>query len=120
MINECIIAVAEEMCPGKVNLIKTVSMSASTVARRVESIAENVSSQLFDKNGQVEVDKSYEVHEELLDTYSIHGIVTGTDIFKGVEMAINQENLRRKILQMMKAITSVGKIKEWSLFCQRL
>ncbi|GFR02502.1 general transcription factor II-I repeat domain-containing protein 2 [Trichonephila clavata] len=93
MIKECIIAVAKEMCPEKVNLLKTASMSANTVARRVENIAENISSQLFDKNGHVEwfslaldestdvsdtaqvliyirgVDKSYEVHEELLDNY---------------------------------------------------
>lgn len=129
MIKECIIAVAEEMCPEKVNLLKTVSMSANTVARRVENIAENISSQLFDKNGHVEwfslaldestdvsdtaqvliyirgVDKSYEVHEELLDMYSIHGTTTGTDIFKGVEMAINQKNLRWKNL---KCITTDG------------
>ncbi|GFQ97882.1 general transcription factor II-I repeat domain-containing protein 2 [Trichonephila clavata] len=93
MIKECIIAVAEEMYPEKVNLLKTVSMSANTVARRVENIAENISSQLFDENGHDEstdvsdtaqvliyirgVDKSYEVHEELLDMYSIHGTTTG-------------------------------------------
>ncbi|GFQ99430.1 general transcription factor II-I repeat domain-containing protein 2 [Trichonephila clavata] len=129
MIKECIIAVAEEMCPEKVNLLKTVSMSANTVARRVENIAENISSQLFDKNGHVKwfslaldestdvsdtaqvllyirgVDKSYEVHEELLDMYSIHGTTTGRDIFKGVEMAINQKNLRWKNL---KCITTDG------------
>ncbi|UYV63240.1 EPM2AIP1 [Cordylochernes scorpioides] len=129
MIKECIIAVVEEMCPEKVNLLKTVSMSANTVARRVENIAENISSQLFDKNGHVEwfslaldestdvldtaqvliyirgVDKSYEVHEELLDMYSIHGTTTGTDIFKGVEMAINKNNLRWKNL---KCITTDG------------
>ncbi|UYV63476.1 hypothetical protein LAZ67_2004175 [Cordylochernes scorpioides] len=117
------------MCPEKVNLLKTVSMSANTVARRVENIAENISSQLFDKNGHVEwfslaldestdvsdtaqvliyirgVDKSYEVHEELLDMYSIHGTTTGTDIFKGVEMAINKKNLRWKNL---KCITTDG------------
>ncbi|GFQ86138.1 general transcription factor II-I repeat domain-containing protein 2 [Trichonephila clavata] len=37
IIKECIIAVAEEMCPEKVHLLKTVSMSANTVARRVET-----------------------------------------------------------------------------------
>ncbi|UYV79224.1 EPM2AIP1, partial [Cordylochernes scorpioides] len=51
------------------------------------------------------VDKSYEVHEELLDMYSIHGTTTGTDIFKGVEMAINKKNLRWKNL---KCITTDG------------
>ncbi|UYV75705.1 EPM2AIP1 [Cordylochernes scorpioides] len=131
MIKECIIAVVEEMCPEKVSLLKTVSMSANTVARRVENIAENISSQLFDKNGHVEwfslaldestdvsdtaqvliyirgVDKSYEVHEELLDMYSIHGTTTGTDIFKGVEMAINKKNLRWKNLKCI--ITDGGK-----------
>nr|CAI5838497.1 unnamed protein product [Callosobruchus analis] len=43
MIKECIIVVAEEMCPEKVNLLKTASMSANTVARRVENSAENIS-----------------------------------------------------------------------------
>ncbi|UYV67259.1 EPM2AIP1 [Cordylochernes scorpioides] len=131
MIKECIIAVVEEMCPEKVNLLKTVSMSANTVARRVENIAENISSQLFDKNGHVEwfslaldestdvsdtaqvliyirgVDKSYEVHEELLDMYSIHGTTTGTDIFKGVEMAINKKNLRWKNLKSITTSSTV-------------
>ncbi|UYV82161.1 EPM2AIP1 [Cordylochernes scorpioides] len=75
MIKECIIAVVEEMCPEKV---------------------------LIYIRG---VDKSYEVHEELLDMYCIHGTTTGTDIFKGVEMAINKKNLRWKNL---KCITTDG------------
>ncbi|UYV63591.1 CUL1 [Cordylochernes scorpioides] len=37
--------------------------------------------------------------------YSIHGTTTGTDIFKGVEMAINKKNLRWKNL---KCITTDG------------
>ncbi|GFQ75427.1 general transcription factor II-I repeat domain-containing protein 2 [Trichonephila clavata] len=99
-----------------------------TSGNRVENIAENISSQLFDKNGHVEwfslaldkstdvsdtaqvfiyirVDKSYEVHEELFDMYSIHGTTTGRDSFEGVEMAINQKNLRWKNL---KYITTDG------------
>ncbi|GFY64669.1 proteinral transcription factor ii-i repeat domain-containing protein 2a [Trichonephila inaurata madagascariensis] len=54
MIKECLIAVAEEICPEKVNLFKSVSLSANTVARRVQDIAENISSQLYDKNGHHE------------------------------------------------------------------
>jgi hypothetical protein len=105
MIKECVIAVAEEMCPEKVNLFKTVSLSVNTVAWRLEDIAENISSQLSYKNGHLEwfslaldestdvsdtaqelifirgVDKSYEVYEELLDIDSIHGTTTGEDIF---------------------------------------
>lgn len=50
MIKECLITVAEEICPKKVNLFNIVSLSANTVARRVQDIAENISSQLSDKN----------------------------------------------------------------------
>ncbi|KAL4703190.1 hypothetical protein ACJJTC_004866 [Scirpophaga incertulas] len=56
------------------------------------------------------VDKSYEVHEKLLDMYSVHGTTTGTDIFKGVEIAINQKNLRWKAL-MSKAVENYGDSK---------
>ncbi|UYV75067.1 EPM2AIP1 [Cordylochernes scorpioides] len=104
MIKECIIAVVEEMCPEKVNLLKTVSMSANTVARRVENIAENISSQLFDKNGHVEwfslaLDESTDVS----DTAQAQLLVP--IFFKGVEMAINKKNLRWKNL---KCITTDG------------
>ncbi|GJQ80214.1 hypothetical protein Trydic_g23789 [Trypoxylus dichotomus] len=51
MIKECIILVADEIYPEKVNLFKIVSLSASIVARRVQDIAENISSQLSDENG---------------------------------------------------------------------
>ncbi|XP_074026327.1 general transcription factor II-I repeat domain-containing protein 2-like [Leptinotarsa decemlineata] len=129
MMKECLIAVAEEICPEKVNLFKSVSLPANTVARTVQDIAENISFQVSDKNGhhewfslalnestdvsdtaQVlifirEVDKSYEVYEELLDIDSIHGTTTGADILKGVENAINKKNLRWRNL---KSITTDG------------
>ncbi|GJQ77638.1 hypothetical protein Trydic_g12766 [Trypoxylus dichotomus] len=41
------------------------------------------------------VDKSYEVYEELLDNDSIHDTITGENISKEVENAINKKNLRR-------------------------
>ncbi|GFY54036.1 general transcription factor II-I repeat domain-containing protein 2 [Trichonephila inaurata madagascariensis] len=71
MIKECLIAVAEEICPEKVNLFKSVSLSANTVARRVQDIAENISSQLSDKNGHHEwfslaLDESTDVSQILL------------------------------------------------------
>ncbi|GFQ85955.1 proteinral transcription factor ii-i repeat domain-containing protein 2a [Trichonephila clavata] len=95
-------------------------MSANTVARRVENIAKNISSQLFDKNGHVEwfslaldestdvsdtaqeliyirvVDKSYEVHEELLDMYSIHGTTTGRDILKELKWPLIKRTFHGK------------------------
>ncbi|GFR29127.1 general transcription factor II-I repeat domain-containing protein 2B [Trichonephila clavata] len=92
MIKECIIAVAEEMGPEKwFSLALDESTDVSDTAQML----------LYIRG----VDKSYEVHEELLHMYSIHGTTTGRDIFKGVEMAINQKNLRWKNL---KSITTDG------------
>ncbi|GFQ86916.1 general transcription factor II-I repeat domain-containing protein 2 [Trichonephila clavata] len=115
--------------PLEGKFIKNCQYVSKHCGSKGRNIAENISSQLFDKNGHVEwfslaldestdvsdtaqvllyirgVDKSYEVHEELLDMYSIHGTTTGRDIFKGVEMVINQKNLRWKNL---KCITTDG------------
>lgn len=87
------------------------------MARSVQDIAENISSQLSDKNEHHEwfslvldeltdvpdtaqvlifirgVNKSYEVYDELLDVDSIHGTTAGEDIFKRVDNAINKKNL---------------------------
>lgn len=48
MIIECVIAAAEGMCSEKVNLFN--SLSANTMARMIQDIAEHISSQLSDKN----------------------------------------------------------------------
>lgn len=75
------------------------------MARTVENIAENKSSQLFDKKGRwmsqwmLDTSQVYhvyirgvdEVHEELLYMYSIHGSTTGIDIFKGIELTITTD-----------------------------
>lgn len=56
------------------------------------------------------IDKNYEVYEELLDVHSIHGMTTGEDIFKGVENAVQKNNLQRKNL---KCITTDGGKNVW-------
>jgi hypothetical protein len=55
LINDCMIAAAEEMCPEKANLFKNISLSANTVARRVGDIAENILTQLPNKNRHLRV-----------------------------------------------------------------
>ncbi|KAK4877398.1 hypothetical protein RN001_009904 [Aquatica leii] len=129
LIKDCIIAAAEEMCPEKANLFKNTSLSANTVARRIDEVEENILAQLNDKNRFLQwfslaldestdvsdtaqvlifiggVDKNYEVYEELLDVHSIHGTTTGEDIFKGVENAVHKSNLKWKNL---KSITTDG------------
>ncbi|XP_056636851.1 general transcription factor II-I repeat domain-containing protein 2-like [Diorhabda sublineata] len=102
MIKESIIAVAEEMCPEKVNLLKTVNKNGHVEWFSLALDESDTAQVLIYIRG---VDKSYEVHEELFAMYSIHGKTTGTDIFKGVGMAINQKNLRWKNL---KCITTDG------------
>ncbi|KAL7644239.1 UNVERIFIED_CONTAM: hypothetical protein RMT77_005065 [Armadillidium vulgare] len=48
LIKDCMIAAAEEMCP------ENISLSANTVARRVDDIAEKILTQLSDKNQHLE------------------------------------------------------------------
>ncbi|KAK4871623.1 hypothetical protein RN001_015747 [Aquatica leii] len=129
LMKDCIIAAAEEMCPEKANLFKNICLSANTVARRIDEVAENILAQLSDTNRLLEwfslaldestdvsdtaqvlifirgVDKNYEVYEELLDVHSIHATTTGEDIFKGVENAVQKSNLKWKNL---KSITTDG------------
>ena len=41
-----VFVVAEEMCPENINLVKTASLSAETVAWRVEDVGSDISSKL--------------------------------------------------------------------------
>ncbi|XP_075215361.1 EPM2A-interacting protein 1-like [Lycorma delicatula] len=102
LIKDCTIAAAEEMCPEKANLLENISLSANTVSRRVDHIAENILTLLSDKNRHLElfspaldeltdvsdtaqelhfirgIGKNYEVYDEL-GVHSIHGIAIGED-----------------------------------------
>ncbi|GJQ71391.1 hypothetical protein Trydic_g11119 [Trypoxylus dichotomus] len=77
MMKECVIAIAEEMDPKKIDLFKTVSLSANTMTRRVQDIAENIS-QLSDINGYFEwfslaLDESTEVSDSAHVSIFIQG-----------------------------------------------
>ena len=47
-IKECLNEFADQCCPDKKQLIQQVSLSATTVARRVESISTNIHAQLLE------------------------------------------------------------------------
>ena len=47
LIKSCLIVAAEEMCPENVDLFKSISLSARTVARRVEEIGDSKKQLLF-------------------------------------------------------------------------
>ena len=54
LIKRCLKEVAKEMCPEKVDVFSVISLSANTVARRVENLERNIVSQLKDKAREFE------------------------------------------------------------------
>ncbi|KAI7795426.1 putative general transcription factor II-I repeat domain-containing protein 2-like, partial [Triplophysa rosa] len=98
-------AVAEEVCPDKKDVLNAVSLSASTVTRRIEEMGDNVYAQLQEKVKEFEffalaldesndvqdtaqlliflrgVNSNFEVSEELAALQSLKGTTTEQDIF---------------------------------------
>ncbi|CAM5083384.1 unnamed protein product [Eretmochelys imbricata] len=117
------IQAAEEICPEKVDLFKTISLSANTVGRRIEDIGSNIIFQMNEKAKKFEwfslaldestdvsdtsqlllfihgVGSNFEVMEELASVHSMHGTTTGEKIFKEVEKSLSQYNLQWKQLK---------------------
>ncbi len=104
-VKKCMNAVAEEVCPDKKDVLNAVSLSASTITRRIEEMGENVYAQLqekvkefdffalaLDESNDVQdtaqlliflrgVSSNFEVSEELAALQSLKGTTTGEDIF---------------------------------------
>ncbi|XP_057183089.1 general transcription factor II-I repeat domain-containing protein 2-like [Triplophysa rosa] len=104
-VKKCMNAVAEEVCPDKKDVLNAVSLSASTVTRRIEEMGDNVYAQLQEKVKEFEffalaldesndvqdtaqlliflrgVNSNFEVSEELAALQSLKGTTTGEDIF---------------------------------------
>ncbi|CAM4600186.1 unnamed protein product [Lepidochelys olivacea] len=116
------IQAAEEICPEKVDLFKTISLLVNTVACRIEDIASNIIFQLNEKAKKFEwfslaldestdvsdtlqllfirgVGNNFEVTEEVASMHSMHGTTTGEEIFKEVEKSLSQYNLQWKQLK---------------------
>ena len=124
-------AVAKEMCPEKINVFSTISLSANTVARRVENLGRNIVLQLKDKTTKFEcysfaldestdvsdtsqlllfvrgINVNFKITQELMSIHSMHGITTGLDIFAQVEKLISDYNLEWKKLKCI--MTDGGK-----------
>ncbi|KAK0133629.1 General transcription factor II-I repeat domain-containing protein 2 [Merluccius polli] len=114
-VKQCILAVAEEVCPDKREALNGVSLSAPTMTRRVEELGDNVYEQLNEKASQFKffalamdesndvqdtaqllifirgVSASFEVSEELAALKSLKGTTTGEDIF--VQVCKTMEDL---------------------------
>ncbi|XP_075933644.1 general transcription factor II-I repeat domain-containing protein 2-like [Anarhichas minor] len=104
-VKKCLNAVAEEVCPEKKDVFNAVSLSASTITRRIEEIGGNVYAQLqqktkefyffslaLDESTDVQdtaqllifirgVSANFEMCEELAALQSLKGTSTGEDIF---------------------------------------
>ncbi len=104
-VKKCMNAVAEEVCPDKKDVLNAVSLSASTITRRIEEMGDNVYAQLQEKVKEFElfalaldesndvqdtaqlliflrgVSSNFEVSEELAALQSLKGTTTGEDIF---------------------------------------
>jgi hypothetical protein len=123
------LALAEEICPDKVKDFMAVSLSASTVVRRIEDIGADVRNKLEEKvldftNFSIALDESedvshtaqlliyirginkkFEVTEELAGLKSLKDRTTGENIFSCVSETINDLKLNWNLLS---AVTTDG------------
>ncbi|XP_037779397.1 general transcription factor II-I repeat domain-containing protein 2-like [Penaeus monodon] len=114
---KCMNAVAEEVCPEKKDVFNAVSLSASTITRRIEEIRGNVYAQLQQKTKEFEffslalnestdvqdtaqlliltrgVSANFEMREELAALQSLKGTKTGEDIFGKVYQTMEEFDL---------------------------
>ena len=123
LIKKCLNAVAKEMCSEKINVFSTISLSANTVACRVENLGGNIVLQFKDKATKFEcysfaldestdvsdtsqlllfvrgIDVNFEITEELMSVHSTHGTTTGLEIFAQVKKSESEYNLEWKKLK---------------------
>ncbi|XP_077974754.1 general transcription factor II-I repeat domain-containing protein 2-like [Styela clava] len=111
-IKDCILEAVNYLCPEKVNLFTSISLSPSSVVRKVEELGANVEQQIHDKaknflSYSLALDESTDVSstsqllifirgidtklnitEEVASVCSMHGTTTGEDIFKEVQKTL--------------------------------
>ena len=116
-VKKCWSAAAEEVCPDKKDVLNAVSLSASTVTRRIEEMGDNVHAQLkekakdfvyfslaLDESNDVQdtaqllifirgVNSNFEVTEELAALQSLMDTTTGEDIFGKVCQTMEELDL---------------------------
>ncbi|XP_073432233.1 general transcription factor II-I repeat domain-containing protein 2-like [Dendrobates tinctorius] len=112
-VKECLLSVAKEMCPEKVDLFSTVSLSGPTITRRIEETGDNLHQHLqnsakklsyfslaLDESNDIRdsaqllifihgTNDYFEVTEELAALQSIKGTTTGEDIYEKVCQTVN-------------------------------
>ncbi|XP_034260429.1 general transcription factor II-I repeat domain-containing protein 2-like [Pantherophis guttatus] len=116
-VKECLLSVAKEICPEKVDLFSTVSLSEPTITQRIEEMGDNLHQHLQNSSKKLcyfslALDKSndvcdsaqllifirgtndyFEVTEELAALKSIEGTTAGESIFEKVRQTMNDLEL---------------------------
>uniref|UniRef100_A0AAG5DSR4 SPIN-DOC-like zinc-finger domain-containing protein n=1 Tax=Anopheles atroparvus TaxID=41427 RepID=A0AAG5DSR4_ANOAO len=117
LVKECMLEVAQELCPEMLKKFSNLTLSATTIARRVEDIGENIVDQLkksatnfryfsiaMDESLDISstsqllvfirgVDEKLNVTQELADMHTMYGTVTGEDIFTKLLKTFSEYNL---------------------------
>ncbi|XP_060914195.1 general transcription factor II-I repeat domain-containing protein 2-like [Labrus mixtus] len=116
-LKECMLQVADILCPEKKSLFNNISLLANTVAERISSLSRDIYDQLCDRAKRftayfVALDEStdktdtaqlsifirgindqFEVTEELMSLCAMHGRSTAKDIFQQLSDAIERAGL---------------------------
>jgi hypothetical protein len=116
-VKDCLLKVSEIICPEKANDFKNVSLSANTIATRINELAEDIEGQLkenskkfcalslaIDESTDINdiaqlsifirgVDEEFSIVEQLLELVSMKGRTTAADIFFELEKVINEYDL---------------------------
>lgn len=123
MIKKCIQMAVEELCPEKMSLVETISLSAKTVSRRIHDLGTDIDHQLKDSFDKFEwfslaldestdvsdsaqvllfvrgINADFEVKEELADVLTMESTTTGNDIFRKVIESLNNFGVDLKKLK---------------------
>jgi hypothetical protein len=112
LVKECVLAIAEEVCPEQKNIFENISLSARTCTRRTEDLGANLCEQLKDKAQSFTyfslamdestdvsdtaqflifvrgIDEKFHVYEELFKICGLDGTTKGEDLFQHLEQAL--------------------------------
>lgn len=117
-VKECLVAVAEVVCPQQKKLFEKISLSASTVTRRVEEIGEEIEQCLKEKIAKFVyysialdestdisdtaqlaifirgIDCNFNITEELATLFPMKGTTRGIDIFTALDATLDKLGLK--------------------------
>lgn len=117
VVKECLLEVAEELCPEKSKQFENVALGANTIARRVADMGENIVTQIAKNASKFRhfsiamdesldscstsqllvfirgVDEDMNITQELASLHSMYGTVTGEDIFNELKKTFADYNL---------------------------